>query len=828
MQPEEQSLNVSNEEKKSVPGPSASETEEKESGERVSWTFCRVQIRKEGIKTSAKIEEQTPCEEEEEEKEAQRPLDTGYDALGTLCRRSCTRRRVFLNLRLYRLKRKSLGERAEEETDNEVRTVSETKEKDETSVTEAEEIAEDKSLLESEETSGLNEDGGVKTEETLPEEQTLDVSDEEKSVSGPSAESEEENSVMIGFRNTLFNWFSKEQKVGETAEREEEIAEDKSMLESEEEETKTEEMQPEEKILNLSDEVENVSETGQRDEQSVTEAEEIEEDNSVKTEEMLPEKQSLNDSDGETVEEVSFGFSSVLRFWLSKEQAVCESEEKKERHEPRDESCPGPSAVFESEEKESKASAKIEEQILFEEEEEEKEAQRPLDTGYDAFRDTFQELMQEFDDWTRYQEEEIENLGQIEELNIVETDNLQDVQKKKIWSMQPDSEKELTPTTRTVSSGLKTLSEGENSDEREAQEGESDVFEEQKIVKADLSSDFTNEETGRSRQVTFSSGSTSSGTVIESSETNDSSEPSVLLHSLEEETDEETEVNKTMFEKFVEEVAFVSSLKDVFLSTQDPYHLDATRIRLVSTDTSSDSPVLEEKESLPGTSKHFHKKARKRKQAAGLEEKTSAGFVSEDDSDSPVATDKRCRIKQTHFVESLCEVSDEIESSEVETEEKFVEDEIPGEEKKETNEEEQKAEEVESLQGLQRKRRRVRQVISRQRKSLNLLWIMINKWTLEKKEEAKSGVERSEEQEVCDEEENGQEQEEEERQVEQEEERQEVQEEEKTQEQEEEERQEEVEERQEEQEENGQEQEKRKNQKKQKDKRSRKGKDRSR
>ncbi|KAK7938562.1 hypothetical protein WMY93_001888 [Mugilogobius chulae] len=543
---------------------------------------------------------------------------------------------------------------------------------------------------------------------------------------------------------------------------------------------------------------------------------------------MLPEKQRLNVSDGETVEEVSFGFSSVLRFWLSKERAVCESEEKKERHEPRvvetkeereiteeesevrteeetqeqslavsieDESCPGPSAVFESEEKESKASAKTEEQTLCEEEEEEKEAQRPLDTGYDAFRDTFQELMREFDDWTRYQEEEIENLGQIEELNIVETDNLQDAAKEEdleyatgsdgACSFYTDSEKELTPTSRTASSGLKTLLEGENSDEREAQEGESDVFESRR--------------------------STSSGTVIESSETNDSSEPSVLLHSLEEETDEETEVDKTMFEKFSR-----SGRKGEFAWNFQTFSQEG-----------------EEEEASCRT-----------------RGENICWFVSEDDSDSPVATDKRCRIKQTHFDESLCEVSDEIESSEVETEEKFVEDEIPGEEKKETSEEEQKAEEVESLQRTAEEEEksstsdqsseekpepsvdsRTAEVTTENEDSSSV-WStfvqMINKWTLEKKEEAKSGVERSEEQEVCDEEENGQEQEEEERQVEQEEERQEVQEEEKTQEQEEEERQEEVEERQEEQEENGQEQEEEKKQKKQKDKRSRKGKDRSR
>ncbi|KAK7938563.1 hypothetical protein WMY93_001889 [Mugilogobius chulae] len=307
MQPEEQSLNVSDEEEKSVPGPSASETEVKESRGRGFSSALRFWLSKEqGVcekqekerdeprveeteeeteiveeerqeqslalslederspgpsavfesekkesKTSAKIEEQTPCEEEEEEKEAQRPLDIGYDAFRN-------------SLQALMHKEESVPEPSALETEvkesggrgfntvlrfwwSKEQGVCEKDEKERDEPRAEEQKRKQTMKLEPEETSGLNEDGGVKTEETLPEEQTLDVSDEEESVSGPSAESEEENSAMIGFRNTLFNWFSKEQKVGETAEREEEIAEDKSMLESDEEETKTEEMQPEEK-----------------------------------------------------------------------------------------------------------------------------------------------------------------------------------------------------------------------------------------------------------------------------------------------------------------------------------------------------------------------------------------------------------------------------------------------------------------------------------------------------------------------------------------------------------------------------------------------------
>ncbi|KAK7938731.1 hypothetical protein WMY93_002057 [Mugilogobius chulae] len=146
---------------------------------------------------------------------------------------------------------------------------------------------------------------------TEGQEQTLDVSDEEETVPGPSAavEPEGEEFSWSRFENIILSWLSEEQ----TEERDEqsvaeakEVEEDKSLLESglnEEAEVKSEEMLPEEHNFNMPD----------QEEKSVPEP---------------------SASEAEEKESGGRGFSSALRFWLSKEQGVCKKVEK-ERDEPR-------------------------------------------------------------------------------------------------------------------------------------------------------------------------------------------------------------------------------------------------------------------------------------------------------------------------------------------------------------------------------------------------------------------------------------------------------------------------------------------------------------
>ncbi|KAK7919224.1 hypothetical protein WMY93_010508 [Mugilogobius chulae] len=643
-------------------------------------------------------------------------------------------------------------------------------------------LSKDKNVCEGEETDEQTE--GIIEEETQPEkgqEQSLNVSDEEASVPEPSdvCETKESNEQS-----------------------EEVVEEDHEMLESEEttglkqeEKVKTEEIQPEERqeqSLSTSDEEKSVPEPS---------ALESENEDTGDTKKERDEKRVIETEEEREIAEEEVGSSdSEARTEERLPEEVQESLDVS--HE--DESRPGPSAVFESQKEESKASAETEEQTLGEVEEE-KETQKPLETGYDAFRDTFQELMQEFDEWRSYQEQEIENLGQTEVQYIVETDYTQDYTQETAneeergnsdseyatgsdasCSFYTDSEKEPKPQTSLKESDEETtysLSTQKLWDKKMSEvvvdeqtfdsesEGKSDILEEQKIVETDVSSEIID---SNDRQTTLST--TSSGTVIETSETNDSSEPAELLHSLEKETEEETE-DKSFVEKFIKEVIFVNSLKEVLLSQKSPFEKGVTPFQMSSTDTttSSDSPVLKERESFPGHSRHFYKKVAKRRQAAGSEEGSSASFASEDDSDSTVATKKKCKFRKVHFEERLRSVSEEIESSEVETEEKtgHVEDEILGEEQREMREEQKVIEvEREVLEGTAEEEENGSTSddtpIANVNEDSPSAWFAflqtINKWTGQKEEERRQEEEGRQEEEEIQEEEGRQEEQEEERQ----------------------------------------------------------------